>query len=124
MEFLVKNLEDISIDSISNIPGCKKCLIENNCKDTHCVFCTRGFCHRGPLCKNIYSHFVMCGNDTNHCRNEWLRVQNLSKIKGFTRYSGFETNVGNRRIRTRGQIQSENCSYDPMELWKAAVKGE
>ena len=29
----------------SNIPGCNKCLVDDSCQDTHCVFCTRGFCH-------------------------------------------------------------------------------
>ena len=55
------------------IPGCHKCMIDDSCNDSWCVFCTRGFCHRGQLCSNIYSHFAMCGNDTNYCRVNRLR---------------------------------------------------
>ena len=106
----------------SNIPGCNKCLVDDSCQDTHCVFCTRGFCHRGPLCKNDYSHFVMCGNGINHCRDERLRVRNLNKRREHSRYSGYQINVGNKRIRSRGQTQSIRGSYNPMELWRSAVK--
>ena len=54
------------------IPGCVKCMI-NACNDPWCNWCTNGFCHKGQLCKNIYSHFAMCGKETNFCKEYRLR---------------------------------------------------
>ena len=54
------------------IPGCVKCMI-NACYDPWCNWCTNGFCHKGQLCKNIYSHFAMCGKETNFCKESRLR---------------------------------------------------
>ena len=54
------------------IPGCIKCM-SNACNDPWCKWCTAGFCHKGQLCKNIYSHFAMCGKETNYCKEYRLR---------------------------------------------------
>ena len=54
------------------IPGCVKCMI-NACSDPWCNWCTNGFCHKGQLCKNIYSHFAMCGKEINYCKEYRLR---------------------------------------------------
>ena len=72
-----------SKEQISKIPGCHKSLTDDGCKDSNCVFCVRGFCHLGPCCKNYYSHFVMCGNGINYCRDERLRLQNSNKLCGY-----------------------------------------
>ena len=76
MDLLVQNMDDLTVNSGSNarkdesmMPGCQKCLVDS-CKDPWCAFCTRGFCYRGALCKNIYSHFAMCGSEINYCRDE------------------------------------------------------
>ena len=63
----------VSIEQRTMIPGCHKCMIDDSCNDSWCNFCTRGFCHRGQLCKNIYSHFAMCGKETNFCKENRLR---------------------------------------------------
>ena len=75
MDLLVQNMDDLSVNSGSNakndaslMPGCQRCLL-GSCKDPWCPFCTRGFCYRGALCKNIYSHFAMCGSEINYCRD-------------------------------------------------------
>ena len=60
------------------IPGCVKCM-SNACNDPWCRWCTAGFCHKGQLCKNIYSHFAMCGREINFCKDYRLnkrRFQN------------------------------------------------
>ena len=62
-----------SIEQRTMIPGCHKCMIDDSCNDSWCNFCTRGFCHKGQLCKNIYSHFAMCGKETNFCKENRLR---------------------------------------------------
>ena len=62
----------LPFESLEQIPGCHKCTI-NACNDSWCNFCTRGFCHKGQLCKNIYSHFAMCGKETNFCKENRLR---------------------------------------------------
>ena len=54
------------------IPGCVKCM-RDECGDPWCKWCTAGFCHKGQLCKNIYSHFAMCGRETNFCKDYRLR---------------------------------------------------
>ena len=54
------------------LPGCVKCMMDE-CGDPWCKWCTLGFCTKGQLCKNIYSHFAMCGNGTNFCRESRLR---------------------------------------------------
>ena len=56
------------------IPGCVKCM-SNACNDPWCRWCTAGFCHKGQLCKNIYSHFAMCGREINFCK-DGRRFQN------------------------------------------------
>ena len=55
------------------IPGCHKCMQDDSCNSPNCEYCTRGFCHKGQLCKNIYSHFAMCGKETNFCKEYRLR---------------------------------------------------
>ena len=67
--------EYVSFDALLPLEsiGCHKCMIDDSCNDSWCNFCTRGFCHKGQLCKNIYSHFAMCGNGTNFCRESRLR---------------------------------------------------
>ena len=55
------------------VPGCHKCLQDDSCNSPNCEYCTRGFCHKGQLCKNIYSHFAMCGKETNFCKEYRLR---------------------------------------------------
>ena len=54
------------------IPGCVKCMMDE-CGDPWCKWCTLGFCTKGQLCKNIYSHFAMCGRETNFCKDYRLR---------------------------------------------------
>ena len=54
-------------------PSCHKCLQNDNCNSPNCEFCTRGFCHKGQLCKNIYSHFAMFGRETNFCKDYRMR---------------------------------------------------
>ena len=56
------------------IPGCVKCM-RDECGDPWCRWCTIGFCHRGQLCRNIYSHFAMCGREINFCK-DGRRFQN------------------------------------------------
>ena len=55
------------------VPGCHKCLQDDSCNSPNCEYCTRGFCHKGQLCKNIYSHFAMCGRETNYCKDYRMR---------------------------------------------------
>ena len=66
----------------------------------------------------------MCGGEVNYCRDEWLRVRNLSKRREHKRNSRQERRNANRRIRERVFVanQSEGSSYNPMEMWKSAVK--
>ena len=56
----------------NEIPGCVKCM-RDECGDPWCRWCTAGFCHKGQLCKNIYSHFAMCGREINFCKDYRLR---------------------------------------------------
>ena len=109
---------------VTKIPGCYKCLVDDSCNDTHCIFCTRGFCHHGSLCKNIYSLFVMCGNGINYGRDERLRVRNSNKRRGHPRYSRYERREESRRIREQVFFanQSKGNTYNPLELWESAVK--
>ena len=44
-------------DIASKIPGCYLCYKYDQCWDSSCKFCTRGFCRKGAQCKNIYSTF-------------------------------------------------------------------
>ena len=147
-----------SRDQISKIPGCHKCLTDDGCKDSNCVFCVRGFCHLGPCCKNYYSHFVMCGNGINYCKDEILRLRNSNNNGGYERHPSkhmktryLKTNhnrtpslrVERRKKRLSYVNQSlginttkinrfidnyitenfsRNVSYDPLNLWRSAVK--
>ena len=54
------------------LPGCVNCRMDE-CRDPWCQWCTIGFCTKGQLCKNIYSHFAMCGRETNFCKDYRLR---------------------------------------------------
>ena len=54
------------------LPGCVNCMMDE-CRDPWCQWCTIGFCTKGQLCKNIYSHFAMCGRETNFCKDYRLR---------------------------------------------------
>ena len=63
---------------VSMMPGCHRCLIDDSCNDPWCVFCTRGFCNRGPLCKNLYSHFAMCGGEVDYCKDGRLRERRIA----------------------------------------------
>ena len=109
---------------VTKIPGCHRCLVDDSCNDPWCAFCTRGFCHRGALCKNLYSHFAMCGGEVNYCRDEWLRVRSLSKRREHNRISRQERCIADRRIRERVFVANhpEGSRYNPMEMWKLAVK--
>ena len=109
---LVPLLPFHSREQVTKMPGCYKCMLDDSCRDMWCVFCTRGFCHRGHLCKNFYSHFAMCGKGVNYCRMN--RPRKYSRI------------LRTRHSRGREQIlptnQAEGRNYSSIELWRAAVK--
>ena len=63
---------------VTKFPGCHKCLMDDSCNDPWCAFCTSGFCFRGALCKNVYSHFAMCGNGINYCKDGRLRERSMA----------------------------------------------
>ena len=93
-----------SIEQRTMIPGCHKCMIDDSCDDAWCNFCTRGFCHRGQLCRNIYSHFAMCGNETNFCRENRLRnPQNDRNIRRIHDGNGRCVLCGKKKMRERLQ---------------------